>query len=232
MILAIETAVKVCSVCIIDINQHILSLKEEVGLNNHASKLGVLIDEAIKESKIQYNDLSAVAVSSGPGSYTGLRIGVSSAKGLCYAGDIPLIQIDTLKAMAFNLKEKNNIERNIFYQPMIDARRMEVYTSVYDKNLNIVKNTSADIIDNKYFDSIKEKDIFIVGGDGAGKIKDIFKTKDNIIFSDEVINSSFSVAKLACEKYKNSDFVDKVYFEPFYFKDFVPGKPKVKGLYG
>ncbi len=231
-LLAIETAVNVCSVCIAD-EYEILSLREDTGINNHTEKLAIFIDEVMKESKTSYKFLSSVAVSGGPGSYTGLRIGVSAAKGLCYGLGIPFIVVPTLAAMAYMMKKKTETtgRKKILFQPMIDARRMEVYTAIYDENLNIVKETTADVIDEKYFDKLQTEVKVIIGGNGTVKLIQMFDSDVRVEILTENIHSSESIAALACMKYKTGDFNDVAYFEPFYLKDFIPGKVKVKGLF-
>lgn len=231
-ILSIETAVNVCSVCIAD-DTGILSLREETGVNNQSSRLSVFIDEIMKESGTEYSSLSAVAVSGGPGSYTGLRIGVSAAKGICYAAEIPLIAVDTLQAMALIMKEKISLpaEADYFLQPMIDARRMEVYTALYDKNLHVIKDVTAEIISGDYFSSLNTNLNIVLGGNGAFKCNHLVKTNNQIILMNENIHSSTGVAKIGIQKFKNKNFSDVAYYEPFYLKEFIPGKPKVKGLH-
>ena len=154
LILCIETATPVCSVALSK-NGEILSLKETARKNSHSEVVTLFIDDLLRENKIQYTDLNAVAVSKGPGSYTGLRIGVSTAKGLCYALDIPLIAINTLRSMAYDMAEiylkERKASENILFCPMIDARRMEVYSAIYNKDNNEVRETKAEIIDKNSF---------------------------------------------------------------------------------
>ncbi len=231
-ILSVETAVNVCSICISN-EAGVLSLREEIGVNNHSSRISVLIEEVIQESRIDYASLSAVAVSGGPGSYTGLRIGISTAKGLCFALDIPLIAVDTLHAMAVIMKENIFLkeEEDYVFQPMIDARRMEVYTALFDKNLNVIKGVSADIITDDYFENIVNKSKIILGGNGALKCKKFADNNEHIIILDANVHTSVGISHIALKKLKNKEFADTVYYEPFYLKDFIPGKPKVKGLH-
>lgn len=230
-ILAIETAVEICSVCIYEEGK-IVSLRENSSYNSHASLLAVFIDEVMHESGTAFSELAAVAVSGGPGSYTGLRIGVSAAKGICYAADIPLITVSTLQSMAFLMKKtgKFPFSENYILQPMIDARRMEVFTARFDFRLNLTTEIRADKIDHLYFHDISDNQIIICGGNGSDKIKNLFMQKSNIIFLNDNIHSSTAVAAIGEIKLLNNDFADTVYFEPFYLKEFIPGKPKVKGL--
>lgn len=212
-ILNIETATKNCSVSLAK-NGETLILKEFVGEGyTHAEKLHVFINEAVTEAGIKFTELSAVAVSMGPGSYTGLRIGVSAAKGLCYALSLPLIAIDTLSLLA----HKISINEGVII-PMIDARRMEVYSAVYDKEYKQVRDIKAEVITEALFDSIKGT-IHLLG-DGAAKCKEILKG-DKYIYHDVLYPSSAEMSKLSYNKYKISDTVDVAYFEPFYLKDFI-----------
>jgi tRNA threonylcarbamoyladenosine biosynthesis protein TsaB len=230
-ILSMETAVSVCSVCVSE-GEKVLAIREDFGVNNHAAKLGVLIDEVMHESGTDYGSLAAVAVSGGPGSYTGLRIGVSSAKGICYAADIPLISIDTLHAMAVIMKGLVSAVpgQKVLFQPMIDARRMEVFTAMYDKDMNRITDITADIIDETYFHSLHINTQLFVGGNGAEKLKSMFAGHKQIFFIEHNVHTARGIASIAHEKFRNNDFADVAYYEPFYLKDFIPGKPKVKGL--
>ena len=219
-ILNIETATKKCSVSIAKKGETI-ALREiaEEGYS-HAEKLHVFIEELISESKITFKDLNAIAVSQGPGSYTGLRIGVSSAKGLCYALNIPLIAVDTLQSLAAQISISNG-----FIIPMIDARRMEVFSATFDKDLNTIQKVAAEIITEESYQNRDEEIHFV--GDGAPKCKE-FLCKSNFVFHDEVIYpSAKEMSKLSFEKHKKSDTVDVAYFEPLYVKDFMITKKKL-----
>ena len=214
IILNIETATKNCSVAIAKEGETI-ACKEIAEQNfSHAEKLHVFIEALLAENNLQFNDLSAVAVSQGPGSYTGLRIGVSSAKGFCYALNIPLIAIDTLQLLAKQIKVESGI-----IIPMIDARRMEVFTAIYDKDYNKIRATEAEIIDENSYQDINEN-IHLVG-DGTEKFKTTLVNKKFTFHSDVVFPSSKEMSELSFDKYKISDFVDVAYFEPYYLKDFV-----------
>lgn len=216
-ILNIETATKNCSVCLAENGKEVV-LTEYAGEGySHAEKLHVFIEEALQKAGISFQDLDAIAVSMGPGSYTGLRIGVSAAKGLCYALNIPLLAIDTLELLA----RKINITDG-FIVPMIDARRMEAYTAVFDKDYTRVRDTKAEIITETSFNEMEGTVHFV--GDGAAKCKDVLGT-DKFIYHDDVIYpSALQMAPLSYDKYKKSDIVDVAYFEPFYLKDFIVGK--------
>ena len=219
-ILNIETATKNCSVGLAK-NGKTIAFREiaEEGYS-HAEKLHVFIDELLQESRISFKDLNAIAISQGPGSYTGLRIGVSSAKGLCYALHIPLIAIDTLQSLAAQV----SISEGIII-PMIDARRMEVFSAQYDSKLNQIQPVSAEIITEESYQNSEDLIHFL--GDGARKCKE-FLHQNNFIFHDEVIfPSAKEMSLLSYEKYKISDIVDVAYFEPLYVKDFMITKKKL-----
>ncbi len=218
LILLLETATSSCSVALSE-NGKIIALKEANERNIHASHITLFIEELMIRTGKKYSDLKAVAVSKGPGSYTGLRIGVSTAKGLCYALDIPLLGIDTLEAMASGLLSKNDIQHSDLLIPMIDARRMEVYTGIFQKDLKVIEPVSAKIVDASSFDQFKSKNL-ILFGDGAGKFKELFSDQNNISFID-FTNSAEDLNFLACRKFSNGDTEDVAYFEPFYLKDFL-----------
>jgi tRNA threonylcarbamoyladenosine biosynthesis protein TsaB len=181
---------------------------------SHAERLHVFIEEILQESGISFQDVSAIAVSQGPGSYTGLRIGVSAAKGLCYALGIPLIAIDTLQVLASQVMIPNGL-----IIPMIDARRMEVYSAIFNANFEIQRTVEAEIITDNSFEHLQETLYFI--GDCATKCRRVL-TQDNFIFLEEVkFPSAKEMSFLSFEKYKKNDFVDVAYFEPYYLKDFM-----------
>lgn len=213
-ILSIETATKNCSVAL-SLNGETILCKEiaETGYS-HAEKLHVFIGEVLNEAKIDFKNLSAIAVSQGPGSYTGLRIGVSAAKGLCYSLNIPLIAIDTLESLAYKI----TIQEGLII-PMLDARRMECYTAIFNSNYEKVRAIQSEIIDENSFQDIQETIHFV--GDGADKCK-LILTNEKFIFHDEVVfPSANEMSPIAFEKYKKSDTVNVAYFEPFYLKDFM-----------
>ena len=186
----------------------------------------------MEEAKIDYPQLDAVAVSQGPGSYTGLRIGVSTAKGICFAADLPLMAIDTLEAMAYGMKEKlaSQIGPDDLLIPMIDARRMEVYASVFDANLNKINDTAALVIDEHSFEDLRKDHRLWLFGDGAPKLSKLFENQPNINIIDGFKPSAAYMKVLAERALQQQRFVDVAYFEPFYLKDFIAGKPHVKGL--
>ncbi len=216
-ILSIETATKNCSIALSKEGKTI-ALKEIANQNfSHAEKLHVFIEEILTENQITFKDLIALAVSKGPGSYTGLRIGVSSAKGLCYALNIPLISIDTLTLLARQITVKEGV-----IVPMIDARRMEVYTAVFNPEFKMIKEVEALIVDENSFSEIESK-VHLVG-DGALKFKETLTNEKFKFYDDIIYPSANEMSELAFEKYKISDFENVAYFEPYYLKDFVLNK--------
>ena len=231
-ILCIDTATDVCTVSIFE-NEKCLCAKESGEERSHAVQLAVYIDEALKETGLSVSDLDAIAVSMGPGSYTGLRIGVSTAKGLCYGANVPLIAVSTLESMCYGIadSELNDVDDNQYYFcPMLDARRMEVYTALYTSKISEHKGISAEIIDGNSFQDILETRKIVFFGNGAAKTKEHIKS-DNAIFKDGFLHSSKNMIKIALQKLKNNQFEDVAYFEPFYLKDFIATTPK-KNIFG
>lgn len=191
---------------------------------SHAERLHVFIEEIVSEAGISMKDLGAVAVSQGPGSYTGLRIGVSAAKGLCYALNIPLIAVDTLLSLASKVSVTDGL-----IVPMIDARRMEVYSAIFSASLEKRRETLAEIIEENSFDDIQEKVYFV--GDCNEKCKSVL-AKDNFVFLDDIkFPSANEMSVLSFDKYKKSDTVDVAYFEPYYLKDFLIATPKKQSVF-
>jgi len=233
LILHIETATNVCSVALAGDGQ-LLSLRESTIRNSHAAVITRLIDEVMQSSNRELNALDAIAVSKGPGSYTGLRIGVATAKGLCYALDKPLIAIPTLQAMAFGIqksKVKNQKSKfEVLFCPMIDARRMEVYYALYDINGKEMRDTRAEIIHEDSFSDLLADHTILFGGDGSRKCREVLKSKENAVFIDDFEASAQFMISLAKEKFERQEFEDLAYFEPFYLKDFIAAKARVKGL--
>jgi len=181
---------------------------------SHAERLHVFIDEIIKEVGITFQELSAIAVSQGPGSYTGLRIGVSAAKGLCFALDIPLIAVDTLQVLASQAKVSNGL-----IIPMLDARRMEVYSAIFTPNFENKRAVQAEIITENSFEDLQETLYFV--GDCAEKCKPVLNKQNHIFLGDVKYPSAKEMSFLSFEKHQKSDFVDVAYFEPYYLKDFM-----------
>lgn len=219
-ILSIETTTTNCSVSL-SYEGETLVLKEDNNVNySHAESLHVFIDDVIQSSNIKKSQLNAIAVSKGPGSYTGLRIGVSAAKGLAFALDIPLISVSTLKALAM----QQTVESGLII-PMLDARRQEVYSAVYDSRFNDVRDIKAEIISDDSFKTyLDEGKVYFIGS-GVAKTKAMIQNH-NAVFIDEKLPSARQMSALAYAKYKISDIEDVAYFEPFYLKDFIAIKPK------
>ncbi len=221
LILNIETATKNCSVSLSN-NGNVINYREiaEQGYS-HAEKLHVFIEEVLLESSVQFSNLKAIAVSQGPGSYTGLRIGISAAKGLCYSLDIPMIALDTLSILAHQIQIKEGL-----IIPMIDARRMEVYSAIFDSQYQKIMETQAEIITEESFDTYDETIYFL--GDSTVKCKEVLKRSNHIFMEEIVYPSSKDMAKLSYKKYQENNFVDVAYFEPLYLKDFVATTAKSK----
>ncbi|MCF6133259.1 tRNA (adenosine(37)-N6)-threonylcarbamoyltransferase complex dimerization subunit type 1 TsaB [Flavobacterium wongokense] len=216
-ILNIETATKNCSVSLAKNGETVLCREIAEQGYSHAEKLHVFIEEILKETNVNTNELSAIAVSKGPGSYTGLRIGVSTAKGLCYALGIPLIAVDTLQVLA----NKVSIQKGLIV-PMIDARRMEVYSAVFDHKLHRIMEVQAEILTEESYAEMTEPVYFI--GDCQEKCKTVL-TKDNFTFLSEIVfPSANEMSALSYDKFVKNDFEDVAYFEPFYLKDFLIAK--------
>lgn len=216
-ILNIETATKNCSVSLAKNGETILCKEMAEQGYSHAERLHVFIEEILKETGIKFQDLKAIAVSKGPGSYTGLRIGVSAAKGFCYALDIPLISVDTLQVLA-----KQVVVENGLIVPMIDARRMEVYSAVFDANHNKIMEVQAEILTENSYLEMTEAIYFI--GDCQEKCKTVL-IKDNFHFLPEIVfPSAKEMSGLSYDKFLKNNFEDVAYFEPFYLKDFFIGK--------
>ena len=216
-ILNIETSTKNCSVSIAQNGENI-AIKEMANEGySHAEFLHVFIEKLLEENGIKTKDLHAIAVSQGPGSYTGLRIGVSAAKGLCFAVDIPLIAVETLTVLAHQVQIQNGL-----IIPMIDARRMEVYSAIFNSKLEKTRSVEAQILDETTFSELNET-IYILG-DCQEKIKTVLSDKKFVFLEDNIFPSAKEMSALSFEKYKNNDFVDVAYFEPYYLKDFMVTK--------
>ncbi len=219
-ILNIETATKNCSVSISKEGKTIALKELNRGEYSHAEKLHEFIKQVTDEVGIELSDIEAVAVSKGPGSYTGLRIGVSAAKGLCFALDIPLISVNTLQVLAVSI----SISEGVII-PLLDARRMEVYSSVFNSKNESLREVKAEIISEDSFkEYLNSQKVYFVG-DGIEKCKGII-THENAMFIDDKLPSANEMASLSFEKLKKNDIEDVAYFEPFYLKDFVAIKPK------
>ncbi len=220
LILNIETSTTNCSVSLSKEGETLVLKEDNNNKYSHAERLHSYIDEVLIKSKIKFSDLDAIAVSKGPGSYTGLRIGVSAAKGLCFAIDKPLISVATLEALAHQIK----IEEG-FIVPMLDARRMEVYSAIFDLNYKQIRETQAQILEEQSFkDYLEEGKVYFIGN-GVEKTKTLI-SHPNAIFVDNKLPSANEMSLLANNKYKKNDTEDVAYFEPYYLKDFVALKSK------
>jgi tRNA threonylcarbamoyladenosine biosynthesis protein TsaB len=227
MILQIETATASCSVALAN-DGVVLAVKQINERNIHAEVITLFIDELIKSAKIQYDDLDAIAVSCGPGSYTGLRIGISTAKGLCFAINKPLIAVETLEAMAYGVASMDkNISQDTLLCPMIDARRMEVFTAVFNYQGEKIKQTAAEIVTADSFGELLENNKILFFGDGAEKCKAVLGASQNAQFLPGFINSASHLTQKALEKFRQSEFESVVFFEPYYLKDFIAGKKAI-----
>lgn len=228
LILAIETATEACSVALVQ-DGRLLAEHTEIAPNIHAIKLTGFIGQVVQKAGRTYADLDGIAVSKGPGSYTGLRIGVATAKGMCYALDKPLLAVNTLEAMAYQAilaKWAIPADKSVLFCPMIDARRMEVYSAFYDAALQEIKATSADILDEESYAEFFTNYHLVFLGNGAFKCKTLesFVNQGSII--DDFHCKAVPVALLAEQKFLKGQPEDVAYFEPFYLKDFVVGVKK------
>ena len=214
-ILNIETSTTNCSVALSE-SGAVIGFKEDNSLEySHAERLHVYIDEVLKTAKVSKDQLAAIAISKGPGSYTGLRIGVSAAKGLCYALSLPLISVPTLEALAHQV---DNPKGTIV--AMLDARRMEVYSAIYDANYNETRSTEAEVLTPESYQELLESTPVYFIGNGVAKTKDII-THKNAQFIEDKLPSAKQMCALSYDKFKTNDFEDVAYFEPFYLKDFI-----------
>jgi len=225
LILHIETSTNICSIAVSENGQCLFSKSDSEGMN-HAALLSVFIAEAMEFLKSTSKKPDAVAVSSGPGSYTGLRIGVSTAKGLCYGLDIPLIAVSTLEVLTAYALQITETTANSLFCPMIDARRMEVYAAIYNQEGIIQREISADIIDENSYSEILESHIVYFFGNGAEKCKTTL-THPNARFIDGMYPLAENMIVLAEKAYNEKKFVDVAYFEPFYLKEFYTTAAKI-----
>lgn len=231
-IILIETSQTVCSMalsCLSDNGEPHISEWIVTEPMQHATQLPVLLQKALDEAKQQNLTIDAVAVSGGPGSYTGLRIGVSTAKGLAYALNIPLIAVDTLEIMAAMMCERIDTKPNDIICPMIDARRMEVYSTLYNTGLQQTEEPQAKIITAEAFDYIDPDANIYIGGSGAGKCQSVI-THPGVKYIDGVDPIALKMSELAHRMFAKKRFVDVAYYEPFYLKEFQATTPKNKVL--
>ncbi|GHT79007.1 tRNA (adenosine(37)-N6)-threonylcarbamoyltransferase complex dimerization subunit type 1 TsaB [Bacteroidia bacterium] len=217
-LLAIETSTKVCSIALSVGGEVVFERINTEGIS-HALHLGIFVSEAVNFARNHQLNIDAVAVSAGPGSYTGLRIGVSEAKGLCYGFNIPLIAIPTLKLLASQIVYRVPRIAYPLFCPMIDARRMEVYAAIYDEKLNEIRQVQADIVNENTYESYLENNRVVFFGDGAGKCKSVIQSP-NAVFLDEIYPEAKNMIVLAEKALTEKNFVDVAYFEPFYLKEF------------
>lgn len=227
-ILLIETATQICSVVLASEGK-VVAHRESDTPNAHSTCLSVFIDEVLKESHLTPRELGAVCVSAGPGSYTGLRIGVSTAKGFCYALGIPLLSVPTLLSMAALYYRQHPYYHGLVC-PMIDARRMECYTMIVNGEMEILRDTSADVIEAGCFDEWLDRGEVVFVGDGAEKTKDILGVHCNARYDNNFCMSAKGMLELAETRLREGKMEDVAYFEPFYLKDFVAKKSVVHGL--
>jgi len=225
MILSIETATSTCSVALHKEGKLLASYALHLD-KSHSGSLTMMIDEVLQRTNHKTTDLQAVAISKGPGSYTGLRIGTATAKGLCFALNIPLIAVNTLKAMALNVIANSPKIKGVslLFLPMIDARRMEVYTAIFDEDLKEIKEVNAKIIEENTFEKFLSKHQLVLFGDGAAKCKAIL-SHQNYLYLDQIAPSAKYIGELASVKFKKQEFEDLAYFEPYYLKDFMVKTP-------
>jgi tRNA threonylcarbamoyladenosine biosynthesis protein TsaB len=222
-ILSIETATKVCSVALHQQGELVMSQHLHID-KSHSGLLTVIIQQALTCSGLQMSDLQAIAVSAGPGSYTGLRIGASTAKGLCYALEIPLISVNTLEAMALDVARF--VPQEALLCPMIDARRMEVYYLLANKQLDILQHPAPKVIDEKSFADELEQHPLYFFGDGAAKCKAVLGHQPNAHFIEDIVPSAVPIGKRAHQLFEKGQFEDVAYYEPVYLKEFQGTKPK------
>ena len=218
VILNLETATTNCSVSLAQEGKILAIREENFEGYSHSEKLHVFIDEVIQEAGLNMSDLDAVAVSKGPGSYTGLRIGVAAAKGMCFALDIPLISVPTLDSLARQVEIEDG-----FLIPMLDARRMEVYAKVLNKTYETVRATEAEIIDADSFSEFVHKSPVILVGNGAKKCSNVLE-HPNFNFREDLVPSAKEMAGMSYQRYTKKEFEDLAYFEPYYLKEFILGK--------
>ena len=217
-ILCIETSLEYCSVSLIQDGKVIDS--ENINIKkSHSEFILVLIKILLKRVKISLNQLSAIAVNKGPGSYTGLRIGVSTAKGLCFSLDLPLISVNSLDLMIYDVKKKGLVDSSTLLCPMIDARRMEVYTKIVKFDLTVLKDTHAKILSKDSFNSILEKNRVNFFGNGSNKFQNLIKSK-NAFFIEKIIPKSINFDQKVHNKYLERKFEDLINFEPYYLKEY------------
>jgi universal bacterial protein YeaZ len=231
LILNIETATEVCSVALSQ-DDSLVDFRENTEGKSHASLLTLFVDDILKKNNLAVSQLDAVAVSAGPGSYTGLRIGISAAKGLCYGSGKPLVSVSTLQSMAYRfINQLTDVQKDDYKEallcPMIDARRLEVYTALFDSSGNFQSGISAEIIDeNSFAQTLKERKI-VFFGNGSDKCQEVIRN-NNAIFIKGIYPSAIDMKTLSLKEYNAQNFKDVAYYEPYYLKEFVATTPKNK----
>lgn len=223
-ILCIETTTEICSVALAN-NSECIAIKECNTNNSHAKNMIPFVEDVLKQGQIDKTQLHAIAISIGPGSYTGLRIGVSTAKGLAYTLGIPVIAVSTLESIA-----EPYIGKAVHCRPMLDARRMEVFTALFDENGHEIEAPNAKIVEENTFDNELNQYTTVFCGNGAPKCKEILSKYPNATIIYEPISAK-NMISIANRKFLKKEFEDVAYFEPFYLKDYVAAKPNVKGLH-
>jgi tRNA threonylcarbamoyladenosine biosynthesis protein TsaB len=223
LILSIETSTPICSVAL-HLDNQLLASAYLGTAQSHSSMLTSLIQQVIQNADKELKDIQAIAIAKGPGSYTGLRIGTSTAKGLCYALGVPLLAVNTLEAMAYQFYQTK--WDNVWLCPMLDARRMEVYCAIFDQNMHEIEPTQAKIIDETSFAEYLLNQKIIFFGDGSTKCKQKLQNSTNAFFVDDIVPSAVTIGYLALQLFQRQSFEDLAYFEPFYLKDFVNTTPK------
>lgn len=228
LLLHIETATDICSVALTE-GDKVLNVCDNNDGNSHSKNLLPFIDKVLKESKRELNELDGVVVSIGPGSYTGLRIGVSTAKGIAYSLQIPVITVSTLESIANGCRLQVSDQSSYQIVPMIDARRMEVFAARYSSDMELLDDVAAVIVEeDSYADLLAEQQV-VFCGNGMPKCKELLSHFENARFADFPISAQYMLPT-ALKKWKMEDFADVAYFEPFYLKEYVAAKPHVKGL--
>jgi len=226
-LLAIESSTTVCSVALFE-EEVLKSLREINDGYRHAALLTRFIGEVLREGGVEARELHGVVVSKGPGSYTGLRIGVSAAKGICFATNIPLIGVTAIEAMAMHLAGQYSGDEHII--PMIDAGRMEVYSATYTISMEEVEPLAARILSPGSLRSDGHTGPLVLAGNGAAKCRELFSSDKTVVFREDVLPSATLLAAPGYTAFRNNQFADVAYFEPLYMKEYLPGKPRVKGL--
>ncbi len=226
LILCIETSVKSCSVAVSNNGKCLACVEEHADHFLHAEKLTIFIQEVLAQAKVSFTELSAVAISGGPGSFTGLRIGVSVAKGLCFGLDIPFIEINSLEVLFYTFIKTQKVLDFEWFFPMIDARRMEVYTSQYNNKSELIKSSYSLVVNASSFNELKGQNI-VLFGDGADKLTDLELDKSTITIINNIRPSAQYMSEIAEVKWNEKDFVDLAYYEPFYLKEFGETTPNL-----